>query len=62
MCDKNYDDMLRKPRILTKCWHTVCTVCLIELMKDKDSFECPADNEVIFIRYMNHIHQKKNFQ
>lgn len=52
MCDENYDDDEHIPRILTKCWHTICNLCLLELMKESNEFTCPADEEVNLTRYI----------
>ena len=45
LCGKIYDENLYTPRLLLKCGHTYCELCLKQnFSKNKNIFTCPDDN------------------
>ena len=46
-CHQDYNKSSRKPRILIKCGHTICSECILFLINQKDiPFSCPFDDKV----------------
>ena len=43
ICNSEYDETIKIPLILSKCGHTYCQICLLNLIND-NSLICPNDN------------------
>ena len=47
VCHFPFDDSIHLPRILNKCSHTVCSLCLSKSILSKSkTFICPKDNKI----------------
>lgn len=45
-CEEPFDAIVRMPRMLTTCGHTLCNSCLGDLLLTGDSYACPDDGKV----------------
>ena len=48
ICHFPFDDSIHLPRILNKCGHTVCSLCISKnfLSKQNNTFSCPKDSTI----------------
>ena len=48
ICHIPFDDSIHLPRILNKCGHTVCSLCISKkiLSNKNNTFSCPKDNTI----------------
>ena len=48
ICHSQFDDSIHLPRILNKCIHTVCSLCISKslLSNGNNIFICPKDNTI----------------
>ena len=45
ICHSSFDDSIHLPRLLNKCGHTICSLCISKtLLSDNNNFLCPKDN------------------
>ena len=44
-CSKNYDLVVRSPKMLPKCGHTICLKCLTLILANSEPAKCPIDSE-----------------
>jgi len=47
ICYEKYDITIRLPRFIPVCGHTVCSQCLLNLIKQRGHFICPIGKEVL---------------
>ncbi len=61
VCSLPYDAADHIPRVLINCGHTLCTSCLIEILKSPNLRKCPFDS-ILFKRSQNTLdHFPSNF-
>ena len=48
ICHAPFDDTIHLPRILNKCSHTICSLCISQklLSNKSNTFSCPKDNTI----------------
>ena len=44
LCNNQYDEEIRVPRILLNCGHTICSLCITSSENSKTSLTCPEDS------------------
>lgn len=47
-CNEPFDTIMRMPRMLITCGHTLCNACLSEYKDSGHPFICPEDRKVKF--------------
>lgn len=47
ICSERYDITLRLPRIIHICGHTLCSQCILNLIKRPEASTCPVGKEVL---------------
>ena len=49
-CECPFDTIMRMPRMLTTCGHTICSACLADLGTRHLNYTCPDDGKVTLTR------------
>ena len=44
LCNNQYDEEIRIPRILLNCGHTICSLCISSSNNSNSILKCPEDN------------------
>lgn len=45
-CKLEFDTMIKIPKMIINCGHTLCNQCLLDLSKQKKPYVCPEDKKV----------------
>lgn len=48
-CEAPFDTIMRMPRMLTPCGHTLCNACVSSLKDSGESYICKFDKMVNFV-------------
>lgn len=48
ICKSEYDESIKIPRILIKCGHTFCQLCILKLLNNDNKLVCPQDEIIYF--------------
>lgn len=53
-CEAPFDTIMRMPRMLTSCGHTLCNACVSSLKDSGEPYVCKFDKQVILcVRNLN---------